>query len=284
MDMVKTFMRGILLGMVLSLIALGACAEHEWVIDDASLYSQSEISQMEALIGQMVETYQMDIGVLTTYEVRNSYGNDSVTVDYADTFYENNGYGIGDDRAGVLFIVDMTNRYNYLSTAGTMADYLTDHRIEELLSSADDYLYNGEYGKGMIAQLTKLRQFLRKGIEEGSFRYDTETGQRLSGIYNKLTTAELMVALLCGAAAALAMFLIVSRTYLLKGKTYHYSLGNENVHVNMEKDDEQFIREHVMRTPIPRATGGGRGGGGGRGSGMHMSSGGMHHGGGGHHF
>ena len=31
---------------------------------------------------------------------------------------------------------------------------------------------------------------MTEGIEEGSFRYDAETGERLSGLYNKLTTGE----------------------------------------------------------------------------------------------
>ena len=188
--------------------------------------------------------------------VPHSGGDDRVTVDYADTYYENNGYGLGEDRAGVLMILDMTNRYNYLSTAGTMADYLNDHRIEEMLSSADDALYNGEYGRAMIAELTTLNQFLREGIEEGSFRYDAETGERLTGIYNKLTKSELFFAVICGASAALIMYLVVMRMYLLKGKTYHYSLGKENVRVNMEVDDEQFIRERVTRVPIVRSSGG----------------------------
>ena len=282
--MVNKCMCTVLLGILLCMAACSALGEHEWVIDDASLYSENEIEQMKTMISEMVDTFQMDIGVLTTYDVPNSHGNDAVTVDYADGFYENNGYGIGEDRAGVLFILDMTNRYNYLSTAGTMADYLNDHRVEEILSSADEYLASGKYGNAMLAQLNMLKRFLKAGIEEGSFRYDIVTGKRLSGIYNKLTTNELIVAVACGIAAGLIMYLIVASSYLLKGKTYHYSLGKENVHVNMQRDDEVFIRERVTRTPIPRASGGGGGGGGGRGSGMHMSSGGMSHGGGGHHF
>ena len=178
----------------------------------------------------------------------------------------------------------MTNRYNYLSTAGTMADYLNDDRIGDILSSADDYLYSGRYGTAMLSQLTMLQRFLKAGIEEGSFRYDAATGERLSGIYNRLTQTELLISILGGAAVALGMYLIVSATYRLAGKTYRYPLDERNVHVDMLRDDEQFIRERVTRVPIPRASGGGGGHGGGGGSGMHTSSGGMSHGGGGHHF
>lgn len=282
--MVKAWTRIFLLLVFLSFTVAGACAEHAWVIDDAALYSADEIVQMEQMIENMVNTYQMDIGVLTTNDVPYASGNDHVTVDYADTYYENNGYGLGEDRAGVLFILDMTNRYNYLSTAGTMADYLNDDRIGDILSSADDYLYSGRYGTAMLSQLTMLQRFLKAGIEEGSFRYDAATGERLSGIYNRLTQTELLISIMGGAAVALGMYLIVSATYRLAGKTYRYPLDERNVHVDMLRDDEQFIRERVTRVPIPRVSGGGGGHGGGGGSGMHTSSGGMSHGGGGHHF
>ena len=260
-----------------------ASADHLLVEDDAGLYTPAEIRQMEELIEEMRVKYQMDIGVLTTYAVPS--GPDSVTVAYADAWYEDQGFGMGEDRAGVLFLLDMTNRFNYLSTAGTMADYLNDHRIEELLSSADEDLRAGRYGNAMLSQLNKLKSFLRAGIEEGSFRYDVRTGQRLTGLYNKLTLFEFLAALVCAFTAGGALFAKVLSRYTLRGKTYRYSLGLENVQLDLQQDEAQFLREHVTRTRIPDGDGGGGGGGGGgRGSGMHTSSGGMSHGGGGHHF
>ena len=270
---------------LLLVLAAPAALAHSLVTDDAGLYTPEETEEMEGLISELIDRFQMDIGVLTTRDVPYASGDDSVTVAWADAYYEDNGFGLGEDRAGVLFILDMTNRYNYLSTAGTMADYLNDHRIEEILESADEALYSGDYGEAMLSQLRVLGKFLRAGIEEGSFRYDEQTGQRLTGLYNRLTLSEGLLAAGGGIALGLFIALCVSSSYLLKGKTYRYHLNDDNVHVRFTRDEETFLRERVTRTDISSGSGSrGGGGGGGRGSGMHTSSGGMSHGGGGHHF
>ncbi len=271
-------------------VAVGcASAAPASVIDDAGLYTASEIAQMERLIRQVQETYQMDAVVLTTYDVPYSRGDDSVTVRWADAFYENNGYGLGQDRAGVLFILDMTNRYNYMSTAGVMIDYLTDSRIDGILDEASSYLSSGRYGSAMIAQLEKLLTYLRSGIEEGSFRYDEVTGERLTGLYNKLTTAELGFSLIAGLIVAFIFYSGVSAVYHKTAGTYEYKGNSKH---NMVKDEKIFLRSTRHTSRIPTGGGGGGGGrsggfggfGGSGGSGVHTSSGGMSHGGGGRHF
>ena len=271
---------------LLCLLAISAAPAEEigLVNDEAGLYTAAEIAQMEAIISRIRTKYQMDAVVLTTNDVPYSYGDDSVTVAWADAWYENHGCGLGQDRAGILLILDMTNRYNYLSTAGVMIDYMSDSRIESVLTAADDDLHSGRYGRAMIAELRQLEAFCAEGIEEGNFRYDEVTGERLTGLYNKLTRREAILAGAGGLGAALILILTVTARYGLKGGTYHYPL-KENASVQMTRDDEVFQRQTVHRTRISSGGGGGRSGGGhSGGSGVHFSSGGMSHGGGGHHF
>ena len=276
----------VLAAMLLLLAAHCALALDVTVVDEAALYSADEIAQMEEMISRIRDTYQMDVVVLTTNAVPSSYGDDSVTVRYADAWYENHGCGLGEDRAGVLLIVDMNNRFNYLSTAGVMIDYLTDRRIDGILTSADDDLSYGRYGRAMISELGALEFYLSRGIEEGSFRYDEVTGQRLTGLYNKLTNGELGFALLAGVAAAAIMFFVVKGRYQLSGGTYHYNKST-NAHMNMLINEGTFTHQKVSRVRIIESGGsggGGHSGGHSGGSGVHISSGGMSHGGGGHHF
>ncbi len=273
--------------LILLLAGLTVCAQAEgaMVVDDAGLFTDSEIDRLEAMIQDIQETYQMDAVVLTTRDTPFT-SNDSVLVDYADRYFEDNGYGLGEDRAGVLLMIDMNNRYFYLSTAGVMIDYLSDSRIENILDDAFDAMEgSGTYGSAAIAALTRVQRYLRAGIEEGSFRYDAATGKRLTGLYNRLTTAEALFALLVGAAVALLIVLSVRGGYSLAGTTYHYDRGRlSSRHLSME--NEQFLRQHITRTrtPPPSSGGGSSGGGHAGGSAVHTSSGGMSHGGGGRHF
>lgn len=274
--MVKRILCMLLLALMMPCIAL---ADNAMVVDGADLFYDSDVRMMEQMIRRIEERYQMDIVVLTTYDVRETY-DDSEIQDYADLYFERNGYGMGPDDAGLLYMIDMTNRAPCISTSGVMIDYITDDRQEELFDISYDSLAMGRYGDAVVRLLQLLESFLEEGRLEGSFRYDAETGERLSGLYNALTAGEMYMALLIGGAAALIMYLTVNGRYDLKGGTYTYDAAN-NVSCKMVKNEEKFLRQTVavVRHTTP-SSGGGSGGGSGRGSSVHRSSSGRSHGGG----
>lgn len=273
--MVKRIVCLLLLLLMLPIAALA----NPMVVDDAGLFSVFEINDMEEIIQRIEAEYQMDIVILTTRDVPVTYS-DAVIQDYADMYFDNNGYGLGEDRAGLLYMIDMTNRAPCISTSGVMIDYITDYRLETLFNVSYDRLAEGNYGRAAVALLNYLERFLQQGREEGSFRYDAATGQRLSGLYNALTPMEMLIAAVVGLGATLVMFLSINGSYNLKGGTYRYD-ASANASCNMTANDETFIREsvNVMR----HTTSSGSSGGGvrsGRGSSVHRSSGGRSHGGG----
>lgn len=274
--MVKRILCAVLLLMLLPCAALA----NEMVIDDADLFSTFEENDMETIIQRIEAEYQMDIVILTTYDVPSTYS-DAVIQDYADTYFDDHGYGLGEDRAGLLYMIDMTNRAPCISTSGVMIDYITDSRLETLFNVSYDELAEGEYGRAAVALLNYLERFLKEGRQEGSFRYDAETGQRLSGLYNKLTGMEALIALAAGLAVAGVMYAMVSARYNLKGSTYQYDRA-ANTSCELTKNDASFLRQSVSVVRHSTSNGGRSGGGGygGGGSSVHRSSGGRSHGGG----
>ena len=254
------------------------------VTDECGLFTEQQIAEMEQEIGEIRETYGMDCAVLTTRKVppNRDDSSEDQTQAFADRYYEENGYGLGEDRAGILYVIDMNNRVSYVSTAGVMIDYIDDDRREELLGSADEELYRGRYGNAALALIRNLKDILSRGIREGHFRYDDVTGERLPGVYNKLTTGEIIFSAAAGLGAAAVMLLTVMARYRLSFGTYKFNKATQSS-VKLTKDEKTFLRSSVTRARISSG-GGGRSGGGGGGSGVHISSGGMSHGGGGHHF
>lgn len=280
--MVRKLIPALLLLLLLPVMALADTQ----VIDDAGLFNASEIARMNAIISDIEEKHQVDVVVLTTRSVPDDYSESMWRVrDYADDCYDNGGYGMGEDNSGMLILLDMNNRVMWLSTGGVMIDYITDSREEDILDRAYAYLSYGDYGDAMIAALNRVEAFMEKGREEGTFRYDEVTGERIGGIYNALTTGEIGFAAIAGGAVALVIFLSVSGSYNLRGSTYSYD-RNANSSVVLTADDEVFVRQFSTRTPRNTGSHGPRSGGGGRsgGSGVHRSSGGFSHGGGGRRF
>lgn len=263
-----------------------ALADRPMVIDNAELYREDEIAEMKTIITRIRDRYQIDIVVLTTNDV--PLGTDKVTVEYADNWFEDNGYGLGEDRAGAVLITDMTNRFNYISTMGVMIDYMSSSRIEDALDAWDERVKESQ-GKAMIAELKVIEKILSRGIEEGHFRFDEATGKRLTGLYNKLTRKEAAFSVLSGLGLGAVVVWVVNGRYKLKHSTYRYD-SDKNAKMQLVDNSEVLIGQKVTHTKIVSENKGGGGGGlggfsgSGRGSGVHISSGGHSHGGGGHHF
>ena len=248
----------------------------EQIIDKANLFSVADVSRINEIILRIEAEHQVDMVVLTTNSVPTDHSDSMRRVrDYADDFYDNGGYGMGEDHSGMLILLDMNNRVIWLSTGGVMYEYINDSREEDIIDRAYGYLKQRNYGEAIIAALSRVEYYMNKGREEGTFLYDEVTGKRLSGIYNALTSSELL---------ALVIYLIIGGSYNLKGSTYSYDQAS-NTSVVLNRDEESFVRQFVNRTPRNTgshgtSSGGGRSGG----SGIHRSSGGVRHGGGGRRF
>lgn len=280
--MVRKLIPMLLILMMLPVIALADVQ----VIDDANLFNANEVSDMIETIARIERNHQVDIVVLTTNDVPTDYSEEMWRVrNYADDFYDNGGYGMGADNSGMLILLDMHNRVMWLSTGGVMIEYINDSREDAILDDAYAYLSYGSYGSAINAALDRVEHYMNKGREEGIFLYDEVTGERLSGMYNALTTGEMGIAGLAGGCIALVIYLSVSGSYNLKGSTYSYD-RNANASVRLTKDDEVFVRQFSRRSPRNTGSHGSSGGGARRsgGSGVHRSSGGVRHGGGGRRF
>lgn len=253
------------------------------VIDRANLFSTAERTDMENIILLIEAEHQVDMVVLTTYDVPDDYSESMWKIrNYADDFYDQGGYGMGPDFSGMLILLDMNNRAMWLSTGGVMIEYINDDREEDILDRAYAHLSNNNYGSGVKAALERVYQYMNKGRAEGTFLYDEATGKRLSGIYNALTSGEIIFAVLAAAVTALVVYASVNGSYNLKGSTYSYDL-NSNASVTLTQDESVYlhtIANRRIRSSSSSGYSGGRSGG----SGVHRSSSGRSHGGGGRRF
>ena len=95
------------------------------VFDLADLLTDDEEAELQSRIDGLVEQYNQDIGIVTVQD-----SSVTSTQEFADKFYEDSGMGIGDNRTGVLFCIDMYNRETYLTTTGDMIDIIDIRRTD----------------------------------------------------------------------------------------------------------------------------------------------------------
>lgn len=267
-----------LLSVLSCLWASVALADGDRVFDRAELFTASEVQELEQEIQAFQEETGMDFVIVTSNE---SHKGSAQQI--ADAFYEQGGFGLDEEKSGILYYIDMDDRYHYLSTTGAMIDYMTDARIENAIDEVTRYLSAGAYAQGASQMISIVRQYVRAGIPEGQYRYDVFTGQRLTARHKALTKNEIILALVIGFAVCLIYVACVRSRYSLKGSTYHYSY-QDNGAMKLIDQEDTYLRTTTtrVRKPDPPENTGSHGGGGG--SGVHTSSSGTSHGGGGGHF
>lgn len=267
-----------LLLVLFCLWASAALADGDRVFDRAGLFTASEIQELEQEIQAFQKETGMDFVIVTSNE---SHKGSAQQI--ADAFYEQGGFGLDEEKSGILYYIDMDDRYHYLSTTGAMIDYMTDARIENAIDEVTRYLSAGAYAQGASQMISIVRQYIRDGIPEGQYRYDVVTGQRLTARHKALTKNEILLALVIGLAVCLIYVACVRSRYSLKGSTYHYSY-QDNGSMKLTDQEDTYLRTTTtrVRKPDPPENTGSHGGGGG--SGVHTSSSGTSHGGGGGHF
>lgn len=134
--------------------SLPVLAAQPKVVDDGWLLSDEEERALEEKAQHLVDTYEMDV-VIVTLE---SIGNSDIE-SYADSYYDNNGYGVGSDYSGILLMISMEYREWAISTCGDAIYAFTDYGIENLFSEMSWYLSVDEFYLAFDAYLSAMPEY-----------------------------------------------------------------------------------------------------------------------------
>lgn len=110
------------------------------VVDEADILTNAEETDLLSLADEISERQQFDIVIVT---VESLDGNDIQY--YAADYYDYNGYGMGENYDGAMFIISMEEREWFVLTTGYGIDVLTDAEIDDMSEDIVPYLSDGEY-------------------------------------------------------------------------------------------------------------------------------------------
>lgn len=227
------------------------------VYDLAGLLSQGEIDRLERQIKRVEKKKDYRILVVTTAQ------NSGTSMAFADDFFDFNDFGPD----GVVFLLDMDNRDQWISTSGICQEISDDKKsafsqgdIENILDETTPEASAGDYYQC-------LANFVNEVKKHGNL------------LYTLIPTGISLLISLGLAAAVLAAMMIQHKTVA--------PVNNANIRVETQSfrvgtNSALFLGAQTLSRRIPRSNGGGMGGGGG--GGMHMGGSGTSHGGGGRGF
>ena len=234
--------------LLLSLPVFASDSAVPYVVDNAQLLSSDEYWSLSDTLESVSAQLQMDVVVVTVPTV-----DGKSLMDYADDFYDYNGYRPD----GVLLLVCMGERGWWISTSGNAISTLTDATLDRLSEAFVPLLSQGRYAEAFETYAEGVLSAVTEEGSAGEFSFGT-----------------VLICLLIGAVVA---FIV---TGILKGQLK--SVRRQNTANNyicdgslqLTKSRDMFLYRNVSRRAKPQNNG----------SSTHRSSSGRSHGGTGGRF
>lgn len=223
------------------------------VYDDANLFTNAEESSLREKAQRIAYEKNMDVVVVTTY---NTLGKTSM--EYADDFFDYNGFGYGSGYDGILLLIDMEHRIAWISTSGRAIRIFSDRRIDKILDKMEGHLKENRFYEAANAFLNEVEYYLSGGFKK-SVRYIP--------VYLGISFA----------AAGISVGVMGSHNKGRKTVTANTYLVPDSLRLRENRD--VYIRTSVTRREISSGASGGSGR-----STTHTGSSGRVHGGGGRRF
>ena len=247
--------------------SVSSAAGKKSVIDDAGLIKASDEKELDKKI-KNIQKDKFDAVILTVKSLDGKSAQD-----YADDYYDNNDYGLDNEKSGVLFLVSKGDRKYHISTKGAGIKVFTDYGIARIKEEIKPYLSDGDYFNACDEFLNITKDFV-KAYKDGT-PYDTDNPYNEEIDYVILEVIALVIAFVI-ALISVGIMRLRMNTAKPKGTAMEY-IKKGSFKLTSEKDI--FMYSTVTKTAKPKDNDNSAGG-----STTHVSSSGSEHGGGGGSF
>ena len=254
---------------LVSLSVLPAFAESEGastygrLVDNAKLLSEDEYSQLKEHIDTVSEKYTFDVVIVTEKSI-----GDKTPTEYADDFFDYNGYGEGDNHDGILFLLDMENRKWAISTTGAGIPYFTDYGQEKIMDDVKPYLSDGEYYDAFDTFVTMCDDYINTAITDEPYDVNNQPKTIIPIYY--IIFGGVGIGALVGFIVVLIMKSKLKTVRMQPLASNYVKSGSFNV----TEHSDLFLYRNISKTAKPKDNDSSSGG-----SSTHTSSSGTSHGG-----
>jgi len=125
------------------------------VQDFARLLSDTEAASLKELLDKTSQTYDFDMVILSLKQT-----GDVEPKDFADAFFEKNGYGLGKNRDGCLLLVVTERKVFWFATSGRGKKILTSTASKIMEKDTFNSLEKGNYYDAFVAYAKDWEKFL----------------------------------------------------------------------------------------------------------------------------
>ena len=233
-------------------------------VDLAGLVGEGITGEIEEKLREISTRQKMDVVIVTT----NSLDGKTAT-EYADDFYDNVGYGYGEERDGILLLVSMEERDWAISTTGWGITVFTDAGLQYMQEQFLPYLSDGEYVEAFDTFVELCDDFITHAYEGDPYDVDALPKTYFKVIWIPIG---LVAGFLISAIVACVKMNTEMKTVVKQHSASRYTKDGS---MNITNSNDIYINNVVTRRTI-KSDNDSHGGGG---SSTHTSSSGSSHGG-----
>lgn len=145
----------VLLLCIMPAVSAFAAGDMPRLVDEADLIPDGDEAELLGKLDEISERQQVDVVVLTVNSLEGMSPEE-----YADDFYDYNGYGFGDGRDGILFLISMGEREMCMSTTGYGITAFTDAGQDYIYDQIMTYIKDGDYTTAFTIFATQCDGFI----------------------------------------------------------------------------------------------------------------------------
>ena len=216
--MKKFFLISVLLALCLQLCVF---ADYQRVTDNAKLFTDTQKSELERKIGQLIEENEIDFRILTVMDA-----DGKEPLQYAEEYYTDHEYGKGEEASGILLFIDITNRDIAVLTSGEAHTRLSDAQTNTIVEKMIPHAKNGDYFKAANVCFDLSTEY----YNNDTAYYSSDTGSYITAVPGMVGAAFIvsLIIILC-------MYLYGNRTNKMKATVNEY-LNKSSFVLNISND------------------------------------------------
>jgi len=220
------------------------------LVDSADILTDSEESKLSKRLDSISEEYKSDVVIVTV-----SSTEEKDAQNYADDYFDYNGYGFGSSFDGMLLLISTEFNDAAITTTGKGEKTLSDSRIDEFWDELGNNMSNHDYHAVCAVFVDNCEYYLNGDINGYPFE----------------TVKVILISIVIGLIAA---FIV---TMILKGQLNSVVRRNNATEyvkagsLNITASNDFFLYRNITRTPKQTSNSSG--------GGSHRSSSGRSHGG-----
>lgn len=235
-----TIFLALLLSVIMAYPAF-AVSDMQRFVDEAGLLTGSEGSELLEQLNEISERQQVDVVIVTVNSLEGASA-----MEYADDFYDVNGYGFGNEKDGILFLISMEERDWYISTSGFGITAFTDAGLQYIVDMILSDLSEGDYAWAFTTFAEMCDDYIT----------EAKTGKPYDVDHLPKDPFELIFDLVVALAIGFVIALIATGIMRLKLRSV-YSKTEADSYVKkgslkLTKKNDLYLYKHVDRREKPK--------------------------------